>query len=187
MVSAQCGLWLGRVPAHACAMRPFVVPGLHLVSSRKVRGTSLSGTWLPRVLSQGRCEDLRPGWGVGVWRALLGASLSAVVGAAAARQGLTLCVAAALPPAALPPAALPARPPPRCPRPHSRPPVSLPAGFVMGFRVDPAGTAGRQQPADLRGATRPCGGERNRVPTRLRCAPAGQPCGQPLCAPGPSR
>lgn len=185
-MSAQCRLWPGRVPACSCTLRPFVVPGLHLVSSRKVRGTSVClvpgspESWSGRRRLR-RCEDLRPGRGVGGRRALLGASLSAVC-AAASQRGLAWPVAAALPPAALL-----ARLLPRCPWPHSHPPVFLPVGFIVGSRVDPAGTAGRQQPADLREATGPCRGERNRVPTRLRCAPVGQPCWQPVCAPGPGR
>ncbi|XP_055445296.1 cyclin-G-associated kinase isoform X3 [Bubalus kerabau] len=41
VIQSVAKLWPGRVPACSCTLRPFVVPGLHLVSSRKVRGTSV--------------------------------------------------------------------------------------------------------------------------------------------------
>lgn len=147
-MSTQRGLWPGRVPARPCAVWPFVVLGLHLVASRKVRGTSVG--LVPGCPESCPQEAARPSWARGPccgW-------------AEGPARGLPVsCLCRCVPGhvrGCPQPAALPALPLMRCPRPHSHPPVFLPVEFVVGSWVDPAGTAGRQQSAHLREAVWSC-------------------------------
>lgn len=168
---------------HACAMWPLWVPGLHLISL-------LGGSEAPLCLVPGSPEScpragVRPEARVGrgrVGEALLGGLPVSRRRCCCGPARADLVCGGCPPPAALPPAGLPADPPPRCTAPPY--PVSLPVGFVMGFRD---WTRREQQAqaarADLRGATRPCGGRRGTdVPTRLRCAPQTALAGRSLSA-----
>ena len=153
LVSTHRWLWPGRVSACPCVVWPFVGPGLHLVASRKVRGTSVG--LVPGCPESCPQEAARPSWAGGpccgwaegpAWGLPVSRLCRCVPGA----EGDLACGGCPQP------AALPALPLTRCPRPHSHPPVFLPVGFVVGSWVDPAGTAGRQQSPDLREAARPC-------------------------------